>query len=167
MTVDPKIMKAAKKEGTKAGHDIAGMSAMGGMQFFVKALSSAEGDMEALQAAVAEMNNETSDLGIMSISDGTGKLSIHCRIPANKTESVSAKDWVAASIKSLGFEVPEDSTAELVETTLIPKEGQFPIKMKDEIIGQAFEFLKQKGLFLDDDESDDDFVFGDDDLGSF
>uniref|UniRef100_A0A7S3UJD8 Uncharacterized protein n=1 Tax=Oxyrrhis marina TaxID=2969 RepID=A0A7S3UJD8_OXYMA len=123
--------------------------------------------MEALQAAVAEMNNETADLGIMSISDGTKQVSIHCRIPANKTESVSAKDWVAASIKSLGFEVPEDATDELVETTLIPKEGQFPIKMKDEIIGQAFEFLKQKGLFLDDDESDDDFVFGDDDLGSF
>lgn len=45
------------------------------------------------------------------------------------------------------------------------KKGIFPIKVKDEGINIAIAHLKSKGLFPDKDEdSDEDFVFGDDDF---
>ena len=41
----------------------------------------------------------------------------------------------------------------------------FPIKMRDPSISHAYNVLKKKGLFPeDDDEDDDEYVFGDDDF---
>ena len=35
-----------------------------------------------------------------------------------------------------------------------PAPGWFPLKMKDEIVGNAFGYLRSKGLLVDDDEDD-------------
>ena len=64
------------------------------------------------------------------------------------------------------LKVSEGGNAEAAEAVVIPSEGEFAIKMKDVAIGAAFGLLRQKGKVKDDSDSNDEPVFGDDDIGN-
>jgi len=80
-----------------------------------------------------------------------------------KSGKVADVDAMAKSLVS-SYEGNEKTFAKAV----IEKDSDkvlFPLKMKDEAINHAYEFLKSKGLFPDgNDESDDEYVFGDEDF---
>ena len=53
----------------------------------------------------------------------------------------------------------------LAYATIAKATGKFPIKLKDEGLVQANAYLRQHGLFPEDnDDDDEEFVFGDDDF---
>merc|ERR1712097_146715 len=89
---------------------------------------------------------------------------------APNTEGISAKDWLRAVLDNCGagsVEMREDSTEHYAQVCVENDgdKGVFCLKMRDYVIQHANGVLKSKGLIPeDDDESEDEFVFGDDDF---
>lgn len=164
-----KLMKASKKEGAKLGMDLIGASEMGGTEFFCTTIVNAEGNFEVLTAAKDAMLEElTASVGVIIISAGVPSLSAWCVVPADKAEIVPANEWLAAAAKAVGATLHEGATATHASFQVAPKEGEFSIKMKDVCIAAALDVLRAKGKLADDSDSDDDeYIFGDDDLGNF
>jgi hypothetical protein len=164
-----KRMKAAKKEGGKLGVDLTGAAELGGCEFFVTTNIGSEGDLDCLMAAKAEMLQElTASVGVVLVSAGVPDLVATCVVPADKTEVCPANEWLAAGVKAVGGELMEGASALEASAIITPKEGLFSIKLKDELIAGCLEYLRSKGKLPADDGSDDDeYVWGDDDLGNF
>eukprot|EP01066_Platyproteum_vivax_P006409 Platyproteum_vivax@DN2207_c0_g1_i1.p1 len=162
-------IKAAKKSGNKKGADLQGLHEMGGMKYFVCSIDGAEGEVEAVKAAITESHNEAPLIGklFLSASDTT-KVALVCFVPEEKQAEVSAIDWLHEASKGLEGKFLEESKGYSVYyAEANPDKGLYAIKMKDQAINQGLGFLKAKGLFPDDDDSDDDIVYGDDEIGSF
>merc|ERR1711991_843095 len=82
----------------------------------------------------------------------------------------TAKEWATAALASLpgdgkGAEYLEETdTLVKVNYKKDTDNGRYPEKARDAVSGASFGWLRSKSLVCDDDDSDDDFVFGDDDM---
>lgn len=124
---------------------------------------------------------------VFSMADD--KLALVTYVPVDKCEQMSATEWLMNTVTEIimsgnGQTTKADATeqaSQLVSSypgnektfaraTIIKNAdaGLFPLKMKDQAINSAYALLKCRGLFPDgkDDDSDDDYCFGDDDFPS-
>merc|ERR1712046_556146 len=106
---------------------------------------------------------------ILSISDE--QIAFVSYVPPSKTGEIQADTWLKDILKVLGADAGcyisgTKNVAKAVVKQDMDK-GLFPLKLKDAGITQSIEYLKKKGLFPDtSDDSDDEYVFGDDDFPS-
>jgi hypothetical protein len=170
-------MKKVIKEGGKRGVEIEGVADMGGLQFFCNAVDEPEGDLELLEESMKAMCAESKPddeerkggagkVAKMIFSSGTEQLAVICDVPEDKRDQIKAAIWMEHVMEKIGGKLVkgDDGLATGVMDANAEK-GIFPIKMKDEALSISIAFLKEKGLFPDaDDESDDEYVFGDEDF---
>lgn len=172
-------MKKVVKEGGKRGVEIEGAADMGGLGFFCTGVDEPNGDLEMLKACADAMNAESDPseeerkggagkIGKMIFSAGDDQLAFLAYVPDNRTKDIDCKDWITEVCKQIGGKVV--STGKNISTGVVPKDmdkGIFPLKKKDEGITSAISYLKQKGHFPDKDDSDDEYIFGDDDMPGY
>jgi len=173
------LLKKVIKEGGKRGVEIEGAADMGGLQFFCTAMELPDGDLELLVESMKAMNAEadpeaeerkgcSGHIGKMIFSAGAEQLAVVAYVPGAKKDALSGKEWLEAVLGNFGGQVVS-SEGELstgcVKTDA--DKGVFPLKIREAMILEANNYLRKKGLFPEDDgDSDDDFVFGDDDFPS-
>merc|ERR1712093_696350 len=176
--------------------EIEGAADMGGLQFFITSLEEPASDMDMLVESMRAMNAESDPseeerkggsgkIGKTIFSMTDDKLNVVAYVPEEHTVKCNAVEWlqntVCEILKGGKVENASESAKELVtsaagkESTFamasIEKDGEkalFPLKMKDACINAGYAYLKERGLFPDGDDSDDedDYVFGDDDFPS-
>lgn len=163
-----KEKKAAIKEGGKKGQDLAGMADLGGIKFFCVTMEKCLGEMEALDLALGGANkvvDESGDdrkggaghLGKMLLSADDERCAIVAHVPEALKELCEVKEWVEASVKGMDAKyISTDDTIIRLELPKNKEKEQFPLKMRDLVINQAFAFLKDKQLVLDESSSDPD-----------
>lgn len=172
-------LKKVVKEGGKRGVEIEGAADMGGLEFFCTSVDEPDGDMEMLSECMKAMNAKSDPkdeerkggsghIGKMIFSAGTSQLAILAYVPDTKKGVIDCIDWLKATFANNGGEVLEGSTPLLAKGVIAadPEKGKFPLKIKEPSITEAINYLKAKGVFPDKDDSDDDFIFGDDDFPS-
>merc|ERR1712039_198188 len=173
--------KKVIKGGGKRGVEIDGAADMGGLQFFCTSVDEPEGDMDLLCMCMDAMNAESDPteeerkggsgrIGKMIFSACTEHLAVLAYVPEALKESIDAVDWLKKVLDTFGGEVVAGSKPTLAKGIMKADgdKGKFPLKMKEPCITEAIAYLKGKGLFPDkDDDSDDDYVFGDDDFPSY
>jgi len=185
-----KMLAKVRKEGGKKGIEIEGAADMGGLQYFNTRVELPEGNMELLVESVKAMN-AASDPSEEERKGGAGKLgkivlcytesmlNLVAYVPTHKTDEVSATEWLSHVVK-MGMGTTngkaEDAPVLACEgcdtkswaTCAIAQNMEnnvFPIKLRDFAISEGYAYLRKKGLFPEDNEDDDDeFVFGDDDF---
>jgi len=115
-----------------------------------------------------ERKGGSGHIGKMIFSAGTSQLAILAYVPDTKKGVIDCIDWLKATFANNGGEVLEGSTSLLAKGVIAadPEKGKFPLKIKEPSITEAINYLKAKGVFPDKDDSDDDFIFGDDDFPS-
>merc|ERR1712137_378085 len=168
-----------KKEGGKRGVEIEGAADMGGLEFFCTSVDEPDGDMDLLLECMKAMNaksdpNEeerkggSGHIGKMIFSAGTSQLAMVAYLPEAKEGAIDCIEWLKATFASNGGEVLDGSTPMLAKGVIAadPEKGKFPLKIKEPSITEAINYLKAKGVFPDQDDSDDDMIFGDDDFPS-
>jgi hypothetical protein len=182
-----KKLKTIIKEGGKRGVEIEGAADMGGLQFFCTMIEKPEGDLDLLVESVKAMNAKSDPseeerkggagkLGKIVFSFTEEKISAVAYVPKDKADQCSATEW----LKDVCLNVANKEVSESVQTfegvdgkywagVCIKQDSEknlFPIKMRDPAISMAYNYLKARGLFPDgnDDEDDDEMVFGDDDF---
>lgn len=186
---DPSMAKKlakVKKEGGKRGVEIEGASDMGGLQFFCTNVLEPNGDIDLLVESMRAMNQKCAPdeeerkggsgaVGKLVISADTGKdvnvVSIVTYIPSDKQEKLTPLVWLQHVCKECGVDenLVEKGPMNMarVEIKKDVEKGVFPLKIKDTALAQGLQHLKNLGLFPDkpDEDSDDDYVYGDDDFG--
>merc|ERR1712232_13027 len=179
--VDPaKKKKAVLKEGGKRGVEIEGAADMGGLQFFCTSVDEPQGDLEFLQECVKAMNAKSDPteeerkggsghIGKMVFSAGEARLAIVAYVPEEKQGGLVCKEWLekVVSLFPGGKIANADKTYCVGEIPQDAEKNIFPLKIRESLILEANNFLRKKGLFPEDnDDSDDEMVFGDDDFPS-
>jgi len=181
-----KKLKTVVKEGGKRGVEIEGAADMGGLQFFCTMIEQPQGDLDLLVESMKAMNARSDPteeerkggagkLGKMIFSTTDEVFSAVAYVPKDKAEECSAFEWLSeVTLMAAHAKAVEDiKTFEGIDSkhwaaVSIARDGDknmFPIKMRDPAISNAYNYLKKKGLFPEDnDDDEDDFVFGDDDF---
>jgi len=167
------------KEGGKRGVEIEGAADMGGLQFFCTSVDEPAGDLDLLVKSMEAMNEKSDPteeerkggsghIGKMIFSAGVEGLAVVAYVPKDKQKECSAEDWITKVLSSQGGKVVAKSkelSTGMVATNA--DKGVFPLKIREPMILEANNFLRAKGLFPEDKDSDDDDpVFGDDDFPS-
>jgi len=172
------LLKKVIKEGGKRGVEIEGAADMGGLQFFCTALELPDGDIELLVASMKAMNAEadpeaeerkgcSGHVGKMIFSAGAEQLAVVAYVPEAKKDELSGKEWLEAVLNNFGGQVV--SSEGMISTGVVKTDadkGVFPLKIREPMILEANNFLRKRGLFPEDNDDDDDYVFGDDDFPS-
>lgn len=174
-----KKMKKVIKEGGKRGVEIEGAADMGGLQFFCTAVDEPEGDVDMALESVKAMNTESDPteeerkggsgkIGKMVFSAGNEQLAIVAYVPEDKQAELSCEEWLNKVLAM--YSGTQKSTAKDYCTGVIATNADkniFPLKIREGLILEANNFLRKKGLFPEDNgDSDDEFIFGDDDFPS-
>jgi nucleoside-diphosphate kinase len=171
--VDPKVaeklVKACLKEGGKKGQDIGGMSTFG-VHFFLTSMEAPEGDLAMLMKCMEGANKEVDpdaedrkggagDLAKIFFSAGDHNLAMVAHVPKECSEKCSVTEFFNAVIKGTeqeGVKVTQvDEFTQTAEIKGDPDNGVFPLKIRDAAIAAGFNFLREKGLVLDDESEDD------------
>jgi len=173
-----KQMKKVIKEGGKRGVEIEGAADMGGLQYFCTSLEEVQGDLEFIEKSMEAMNAKSDPteeerkggsgaIGKMIFSAGPDKLAICAYVPDALTKDNQADVWLKHILTTFGGEVVKGTKGVAVGKIMLNGDKNiFPLKLKEPCITEAISYLKKKGLFPDKDDSDDDYVFGDDDFPS-
>jgi len=181
-----KQMKTAIKEGGKRGVEIEGAADMGGLQFFCTSVDAPQGDIEMLEKCLEAMNAKSDPteeerkggsgaIGKMIFSAGAEQLAVAAYVPdaplkdlQGNAATLVAEDWLKTVLANFGGYVI--STSKTVCIGAVKADGDkniFPLKIREPMILEANNFLRKKNLFPEDnDDSDDEMVFGDDDFPS-
>merc|ERR1712063_152009 len=174
-----KKLKKVIKEGGKRGVEIEGAADMGGLQFFCCSVDEPEGDLDLLKECVNAMNADaipgeeerkgcSGHIGKTIFSVGTDKLAVAAYVPEAKQGELSCEEWLKSTLALFQGEMAE--TGKTICTGFVKADGNkgiFPLKIREPMILEANNFLRKKGLFPEDKDSDDDeMVFGDDDFPS-
>jgi len=175
-----KQLKKVIKEGGKRGVEIEGAADMGGLQYFCTSMDEPQGDLDLLVKSMEAMNEKSDPteeerkggsghIGKMIFSAGATQLAVVAYVPEAKQKELSCEEWLTAVIKSQ-TDGKVVSKSKGLCTAFVPTnadKGIFPLKIREPMILEANGFLRQKGLFPDNDsDDDDDPVFGDDDFPS-
>lgn len=190
-----KKMKKVLKEGGKRGVEIEGAADMGGLKYFCTMMIEPAGDMDCLVECMRAMNVDcapdeeerrgcSGKIGKIIISHSDDKVNVVAYVPKDETENCSASEWlqyvterlletgngikdIPGVAKGLVLSYPGNEKT-FAKATLVKDadQGLFPLKIKDAAINSAYTYLRSKGLFPEDDEDDDDeMVWGDEDFG--
>jgi len=179
--LDAKILKKTVKEGGKRGVEIEGAADMGGLKFFCTSVETPEGDIDYLLENVKAMNAKSDPteeerkggsghIGKMVFSFTEASLAIAAYVPEEYREQCKANEWLEQVIADCECGKPavrDDSTEEyaLVQIVRDGEKGVFPLKIRDNVITHGLNYLKKRDLFPDgDDESDDEYCYGDEDF---
>jgi len=177
-----KKMKKIIKEGGKRGVEIEGAADMGGLQFFCTTMIEPAGDADMLYESMRAMNEKSDPteeerkggsgrIGklLTSVNQDNTKLALVTYCPPSKHAELKADQWMQDLLKELGggeCVFGDAFTAKAVIENNAEK-GLFVLKLKDNAISTAINYLKGKGLFPDKtDDSDDEMIFGDEDFPS-
>ena len=164
--VTDKQRALARKEGAKKGQDLTGLQDLGGINIFHVVLENANGNWELMEEAMQGANAPVDDSaeerkggaqGIAKafLSAGDDCLCIYVHVPQNLSATVNLEEWFNVLVKSAKATVvqePKDGFAK-AETKQAPE--VFPLKLRDEAIGQGFAYLRSKKLVPEEEESDD------------
>jgi len=173
-----KQLKKVIKEGGKRGVEIEGAADMGGLQYFCTSMDECQGDLEFIEASMTAMNAESDPteeerkggsgkIGKMIFSAGDDKLAIAAYVPKDLQKDNDASVWLKHVLGMFSGEVVKgDKGLAIGKVVKNDDKGVFPLKVKEPGIMEAISYLKKKGLFPDKEDSDDDYVFGDDDFPS-
>jgi len=177
--VAEKKLKAVIKEGGKKAQDVAGVADLGGLDFFCTSMMESAGNIDQLRAQMDAMNAEcdpeseerrggAGHVGKMLISsEEKTAVAMVCYVPEDKISKLTAAEWIEYVAKQVQAEVLFASPGYAYAVMKYDKEaGRFPLKEKDNAISHSTLILRQKGFMPDDSDSDDDYVFGDDDFPS-
>jgi len=175
-----KKMKKITKEGGKRGVEIEGAADMGGLQFFCTRMEEPSGDLDLLYESMKAMNEKSDPseeerkggsgrIGklIISTNKEDNKLALVTYCPPSKHETLKADKWMTDLLQTLGAGSMSfgDAYTAKAEIQNDPDKGLFVMKLKDNAITEGINYLKALGLFPDKvDDSDDDYIFGDDDF---
>jgi len=175
-----KKMKKVIKEGGKRGVEIEGAADMGGLQFFSTSVDEPEGDIEMLVESMKAMNAVpipgdeerkgcSGHIGKMIFSAGVDQLAIVAYAPERDGQDHVAfcEEWLKAVLANFGGEVLNVGAG--MCQGRVKADGNknvFPLKIREPMILESNNFLRQKGLFPEDNSDDDEMVFGDDDFPS-
>jgi len=174
------LLKKVMKAGGKRGVEIEGAADMGGLGYFCTSVDEPNGDLEMMDHYMTAMNEKSDpteeerkggsgEIGKMIFSAGTDQLALLAYVPASKKKECNATEWLTQVLALFQGEMCPGASETLAKGFVKSDHNvnKFPLKMKEPSITEAITFLKKKGLFPDkDDDSDDDFVFGDDDFPS-
>merc|ERR1712107_971839 len=115
-----------------------------------------------------ERKGGSGHIGKMIFSAGVEQLAVVAYVPEEKQKDLDCAEWLQKVVESQGGTV--ESKGKDISTGIVKANGDkgiFPLKIREPMILEANNFLRKKGLFPEDDESDDgDMVFGDDDFPS-
>jgi hypothetical protein len=171
-----KKFKAAEKEGGKKGVDMAGIADMGGVVFFHLSVDEPDGKWALLDSVMAGANKPVEEgaeerkggangLGKMFLSAGPNRLIASVHVPAQlqKEKKVNLAEWVTTCFGTFDFKTVV-STPELMKIEIIKNEeiGEVPLKIRDVIIRNGVDYLKEKKLLPDADSSSGSFILGED-----
>ncbi|KAA8492809.1 hypothetical protein FVE85_9081 [Porphyridium purpureum] len=178
-----KLMKAAFKEGGKRGVELEGASDLSGILFYNVSVETPEGDPALLEKVMEGMNLEVDEaeeerrggsgkIGKLIVSSGEQQLGLMCYVPTEKLDQLNPRDWMSSieliknTEKYSAEIVKEDANTCIAVIKADQEKGIYPIKLRDDAISSSITFLQTKGLFpeIKDDDDDDEFVYGDDDL---
>lgn len=183
-----KLKKKVIKEGGKKGVEIEGASEMGGLEFFCTTIESPDGDCDLLLLAMDAMNAQPEEgdeerkgcsghVGKMIFSAGANQLAIVSYVPAAQEEKIDVVAWTDSVLAITEGKIatpaapalkddmhPHGGKVVVAYVTADPDKDKFPIKIKDVAMKAAFDFLRAKGAFPEDngDDSDDEPCYGDD-----
>merc|ERR1719263_2748571 len=138
-----------------------------------------QGDLDLLVKSMEAMNEKSDPteeerkgcsghIGKMIFSAGAAQLAIVAYVPKEKQGELSCEEWLKAVLQNFGGKVA-DANADICQgyVTADGNKNIFPLKIREPMILEANNFLRKKGLFPEDNDSDDDeMVFGDDDFPS-
>lgn len=174
------LVKAVQKEGGKRGVEIEGAGDMGGLQFFCTQVEKPAGDPDLLVESMRAMNAKSNPddeerkggsgkIGKMIFSLNDDQIAIVAYTPQDLIEKAPPKEWLEDVLEKLGApkELVVKGPVGLRTATIKKDEDKnlFPLKLKDSGIQFAINYLKKRGLFPDkQDDSDDEYCFGDDDF---
>jgi len=177
-----KKMKKIIKEGGKRGVEIEGAADMGGLQFFCTTMDEPNGDVDLLYESMRAMNEKSDPaeeerkggsgrIGKMLISkdQADSQLALVAYCPPAKHAQLKADEWMKDMLVKLGGGemLYGDAYTAKAQLKNDSEKGLFVLKLKDSAITESINYLKSKGLFPDKtDDSDDEFIFGDDDFPS-
>ena len=169
-----KVVAKAFKEGGKKGVEIEGAADTSGLTCFCTRMLSSNGDIRLLEAAMEGMNAVPDPADpeerkgcsgaiaklIISENEQEKKIAMVAYVPEKMKDQLDAIEWMKAVCDTdLGGGVggsPDDSSTNVWATCTAVEDtdkGFFYLKMKDNTLGAAIGFLREKGLFQDD-ESD-------------
>merc|ERR1711972_1236745 len=145
---------------------------------FCTAMDLPEGDLELLVESMKGMNAKSDPteeerrggsghVGKMIFSAGSEQLAVVAYVPDEKQGALSCAEWLKVVLGSQNGEVKSEGKD--ISTGVVKAnadKGVFPLKIREPMILEANNFLRQKGLFPEDNDDDDDYVFGDDDFPS-
>merc|ERR1712151_1397863 len=172
------LLKKVFKEGGKRGVEIEGMGDMGGLQFFCTAMDLPDGDVDLLVESMKAMNVKSDPteeerkggsghIGKTIFSAGAEQLAVVAYVPEDKQKDLDCQEWLKTVLNTQGGEIlsaGKDLSTGRVKTN--SDKNVFPLKIREPMILEANNFLRKKGLFPEDKDDDDDYVFGDDDFPS-
>merc|ERR1712093_635815 len=128
--------------------------------------------MEAMNAksdpTEEERKGGSGHIGKMIFSAGTEHLALAAYVPEEKQGECSCEEWLKTVLALFSGEVVKAGKAVSIgKVKANSDKGVFPLKIREPMIVEANNFLRKRGLFPEDDGSDDDeYVFGDDDFPS-
>eukprot|EP00746_Dinoflagellata_sp_MGD_P083642 gnl/MRDRNA2_/MRDRNA2_33276_c0_seq1.p1 gnl/MRDRNA2_/MRDRNA2_33276_c0~~gnl/MRDRNA2_/MRDRNA2_33276_c0_seq1.p1 ORF type:complete len:296 (+),score=77.86 gnl/MRDRNA2_/MRDRNA2_33276_c0_seq1:82-969(+) len=176
--------KKVVKEGGKRGVEIEGAADMGGLQFFCTSVDEPGGEVDWLYESLKAMNAKSDPTEeerkggsghvgkmIVSMDEGGSKgLALVGYVPPQYAGKIQADKWMKDLLAGLGAPAStyisgNTNTAKAYIANDGDK-GLFAMKLKDAAISQSIHYLRKLGLFPEDKDDDDDYVFGDDDFPS-
>jgi lysyl-tRNA synthetase class 2 len=156
----------ARKEGAKKAQDVAGLSDMGGVNIFHVVLENAKGNWDLMEEAMSGANTPVDECaeerkggaqGIAKafLSAGDDRLCIYVHVPENLADTVNIHDWFDVLVKSAKATVVQQPKDGFAKAETLQKAEVFPLKLRDEAIGQGFAYLRSKQLVPQEEDSDD------------
>lgn len=162
------------KEGGKKGVEIEGAADMSGLTCFCTRIQNAKGEVKLLEVAMEGMNaipdpsDEEERKGcsgkiskiIISESEEKGQIAMVAYVAEETKDKLNAKDWLQGVCDSdlgggVGGTVDEGATDTWATVTCKEdKEKFFFLKMKDNCLGAAIAYLRERDLFQDDSSSE-------------
>lgn len=162
------------KEGGKKGVEIEGAADMSGLTCFCTRIQNAKGEVALLEVAMEGMNaipdpsDEEERKGcsghiskvLISESEEKGQIAMVAYVADQTKDKLNAKDWLQGVCDStlgggVGGTVDEGATATWATvTSKEDKENYFFLKMKDNCLGAAIAYLRERDLFQDDSSSE-------------
>jgi len=176
--------KKVVKEGGKRGVEIEGAADMGGLQFFCTSMEEPGGEVDWLYESLKAMNAKSDPTEeerkggsghvgkmIVSMDDGGAKgLALVSYVPPTYLKKIQADKWLKDILMGLGAPascfISGSTTTAKAYIANDGDKGLYAMKLKDSAISQSIFYLRKLGLFPEDKDDDDDYVFGDDDFPS-
>ena len=171
-----KVVAKAFKEGGKKGVEIEGAADTSGLTCFCTRMQSSNGDIRLLEAAMEGMNavpdpedpEERKGCSgaiaklIISENEPEKKIAMVAYVPEKMKDQLDAIEWMKSVCDTeLGGGVggaPDDSSTNVWATSTAVEDtdkGFFYLKMKDNTLAAAIQYLRERGLFNDEEDDED------------